>query len=214
MWLDSCRAERGRIGLLFAPHIAKITVFLTLMNACTLFGWWGLNSWVPAYLALDPTRGGIGTVLVDDVAVRDRDAGGHVVRLHQLRISCADAIGRKRTYVMFLLARGRAAAALRFPAQSADAAPARAVRRVLRHRLLQRLRRGRRGAVSDVGPRDRRRASATTPAASPARRRRSWSARSPARAGSASAFSVAGAAFLLAAVTWIWIPETRNRELT
>jgi MFS family permease len=27
------------------------------------------------------------------------------------------------------------------------------------------------------------------------------------------AFSVAGAAFLLAAVTWIWIPETRNREL-
>ena len=28
------------------------------------------------------------------------------------------------------------------------------------------------------------------------------------------AFTIAGAAFLLAAVAWIWIPETRNRELT
>ena len=40
--------------------IARVTVFVTLMNACTLFGWWGLNSWVPAYLALGPERGGIG----------------------------------------------------------------------------------------------------------------------------------------------------------
>jgi MFS family permease len=28
------------------------------------------------------------------------------------------------------------------------------------------------------------------------------------------AFAIAGAAFLLAAFAWIWIPETRNRELT
>src|SRR6185295_19042664 len=49
IWLNSTASERGRIGLLFAPHIAKITVFITLMNACTLFGYWGLNSWVPAY---------------------------------------------------------------------------------------------------------------------------------------------------------------------
>jgi MFS family permease len=28
------------------------------------------------------------------------------------------------------------------------------------------------------------------------------------------AFTITGAAFLLAAVTWMWIPETRNKELT
>ena len=28
-----------------------------------------------------------------------------------------------------------------------------------------------------------------------------------------AAFAVAGAAFLLAAIMWIWIPETRNAEL-
>ena len=32
--------------------------------------------------------------------------------------------------------------------------------------------------------------------------------------GFAVAFTATGAAFLLAAVAWIWIPETRNRELT
>ena len=32
--------------------------------------------------------------------------------------------------------------------------------------------------------------------------------------GFAVAFTVTGAAFLLAALAWIWIPETRNRELT
>jgi dipeptide/tripeptide permease len=28
------------------------------------------------------------------------------------------------------------------------------------------------------------------------------------------AFAIAGAAFMLAAAMWMWIPETRNRELT
>jgi MFS family permease len=32
--------------------------------------------------------------------------------------------------------------------------------------------------------------------------------------GFGAAFGLAGAAFLLAAITWIWIPETSNRELT
>src|SRR4029077_20495865 len=60
IWRESSAAERGRIGALFAPGVAKITVFLTLMNAWTLFGYWGETNWVPAYLALEPARGGIG----------------------------------------------------------------------------------------------------------------------------------------------------------
>jgi MFS family permease len=32
--------------------------------------------------------------------------------------------------------------------------------------------------------------------------------------GFGAAFTVAGASFLLAAMTWKWIPETRNKELT
>src|SRR5438067_4334393 len=36
IWIDSSKADRGRISLLFTPAIAKVTVFVTLMNACTL----------------------------------------------------------------------------------------------------------------------------------------------------------------------------------
>jgi hypothetical protein len=32
--------------------------------------------------------------------------------------------------------------------------------------------------------------------------------------GFGAALSISSAAFLLAAVTWIWIPETRGRQLT
>src|SRR5438128_1206194 len=48
IWLETPAAERGRMAMLFRPGIAKTTTFVTLMNASTLFGWWGLNSWVPA----------------------------------------------------------------------------------------------------------------------------------------------------------------------
>ena len=28
----------------------RITVAITLMNACTMFAWWGFNLWLPGYL--------------------------------------------------------------------------------------------------------------------------------------------------------------------
>ncbi len=60
LWHRTAPESRGRIGALFTPGIARTTVFIILMNACTLFGWWGLNLWVPAYLNLPVERGGIG----------------------------------------------------------------------------------------------------------------------------------------------------------
>jgi MFS family permease len=43
---------------LFKGELGRTTAVLTLMNACTLFGWWGLNTWVPAYLVLPPDQRG------------------------------------------------------------------------------------------------------------------------------------------------------------
>ena len=192
--------------------IAQVTVSIALMNACCLFGWWGMNGWVPAYLELDPEQGGIGlsssTMSLFVIAMQTGMWFGYVSFGF-----IADAIGRKRTYVLFLIAAARPAAALRSAPGADGSAPARAVRRVLRRRLLQRLRRGGRGAVSNLSPRDRGRRLLQH---RPHRERGGAvrrSARSPTRAGFGVAFSVAGAAFLLAAVMWIWIPETRNREL-
>ena len=38
----------------------RVAVFLTLMNTATMFAWWGLNLWVPSYLRLPTTSGGVG----------------------------------------------------------------------------------------------------------------------------------------------------------
>ena len=105
MWHQSQAAERGRLGQLFAGSMASVTVFIILMNACSLFGWWGLNLWVAAYLNLPPDRGGIGlsssTMSLFVIAMQVGMWFGYVSFGF-----IADAIGRKRAYVIYLLAAG------------------------------------------------------------------------------------------------------------
>ena len=207
------RPSAAASALLFAPDIATITVFITLMNACMLFGWWGLNSWVPAYLRLVPAQGGIGlsssTMSLFVIAMQVGMWFGYVSFGF-----IADAIGRKRTYVIFLLAAAcccRSTASCAQPVDAArcsgrssrssapatSAASARSSRSCIRPSV--------RATAAGVCYNTGRIASAAAPfvVGSLAQRR-----------GFGVAFRVAGAAFLLAAVTWIWIPETRNRELT
>src|SRR5262249_27479160 len=46
IWLKAKRAP-SPLRSLFAGGAATLTVVLTLMNTCTLFGWWGFNLWLP-----------------------------------------------------------------------------------------------------------------------------------------------------------------------
>lgn len=102
LWQRSPNAARGRIGDLFTADRARVTVFIILMNACCLFGWWGLNLWVPAYLNLPTDRGGVGlsasTMSWFVIAMQVGMWLGYVSFGY-----IADAIGRKRTYVLFVL---------------------------------------------------------------------------------------------------------------
>jgi MFS family permease len=92
----------GRIRELFQGSRATITVALMLMNACTLFAWWGFNLWVPAYLSLPTGEGGIG--------LSPRAMAGLVIAM-QIGMwfgyisfgFISDAIGRRPTYVAYLL---------------------------------------------------------------------------------------------------------------
>ena len=211
IWRETPASERGRIGMLFAPDIAKVTVFITLMNACTLFGWWGLNSWVPGYLALDPARGGIGlsssAMSLFVIAMQSGMWLGYVSFGF-----IADAIGRKKTYVMYVLA-----ASVLLPLYGFLKAPA----------LLFVLGpfvaffgtgyySGFGAVIAELYPTPVR----ATAAGVCYNTGRIASAAAPFVVGSLAdshgffaAFAVAGAAFLLAAVMWIRIPETRNAEL-
>jgi MFS family permease len=96
-------AERLRFTELFKGPLGRLTVAITLMNACTMFAWWGFNLWIPAYLSLPAGDGGIGlsttamSALV--VAMQVGMWFGYVTFGF-----VSDAFGRKRTYVVYLLA--------------------------------------------------------------------------------------------------------------
>ena len=101
-WLHSTTRERGDITALFTPERVRITLAIIAMNAATLFGWWGLNAWVPAYLNLGTEQGGIGlsssTMSLFVLAMQVGMWLGYVSFGY-----IADAWGRKRTYVTFVV---------------------------------------------------------------------------------------------------------------
>ena len=61
MWKAE-KAKPSRVSLADAMGgpMLRITLAVTLMNACTMFAWWGLNSWIPSYLRAPADTGGIG----------------------------------------------------------------------------------------------------------------------------------------------------------
>ncbi len=103
VWVEE-RAKPARISTWDAMggRMLRITVAVTLMNACTMFAWWGLNSWIPSYLRASPDTGGIGLsnaamnwfIIVMQVGMWF----GYVTFGY-----IADAVGRRRAYVGYLV---------------------------------------------------------------------------------------------------------------
>jgi MFS family permease len=82
---------------------AKVITVTLLMNSAALFGWWGLFTWIPAYLALPIARGGRGLSLAASSAwIMAMQVGMWLGYVTFGFIS--DAVGRKRTYVSYLFA--------------------------------------------------------------------------------------------------------------
>ncbi len=212
MWRSAAPVERGRLSALFKPQIVRVTVAIALMNSCCLFAWWGLNGWVPAYLRLSPAQGGIGlsssTMSWFVIAMQVGMWFGYVTFGFM-----ADAIGRKRTYVIYLLTAAVLLpmyGILRVPVVLLFLGPFVAFFGTGYFSGLGAL-------VAELYPT----AVRATAAGFCYNFGRIASAAAPYTVGSVAqsrgfglAFTIAGAAFLLAAVAWIWIPETRNRELT
>ena len=79
-----------------------LTVALTLMNAATMFAWWGLNLWIPSYLSMPAAQGGIGLTAVDMsrfVIVMQVGMWFGYVTFGFV----SDRFGRKPTYVAYLV---------------------------------------------------------------------------------------------------------------
>jgi MFS family permease len=197
---------------IFDRDLRSITIAVTLMNACTLFAWWGFNLWVPAYLSLPRNLGGMG--------MSSHAMSGMVIAMQAGMwlgyVSfgfLSDAFGRKRCYVAYLLL---AAATIFFygrvhqPPLLLLLGPMMAFfgtgyftgfAAVTAEIYETRIRATAQGFTYNLG----RIASAVAPFTV---------GRMAQQHGFAIAFAISALAFLLAAFCWIWIPETGDRVLT
>jgi MFS family permease len=204
-------AVAARFTDIFRGRLARLTWAVTIMNAFTMFAWWGFNLWLPAYLSLPVAQGGVGlsaeTMAMFVFAMQIGMWFGYVSFGF-----VSDAIGRKRAYVLYtvtaavlvmvyvsitipvgLLLLGPFVAFFAtgyfsgFGVVTAEIYPT-AIRATAQ------------GFTYNVG----RIASAVAPFAvgSLASTR-----------GFDAALSLTAVAFLLAAAMWIWIPETKGRRL-
>ena len=204
-------ASRGRFRDIFRGRLLALTIALTLMNACTLFAWWGFNTWVPSYLRQPVTAGGIGlstTTMSVFIIVSQVGMWFGYVTFGFI----SDRLGRKRTYVTYLLAAALLLglyATTRQPLVLLILGPFTAFfgtgyfsgfGAVTAEIYPTDVRATAQGFTYNIG----RLASAAAP----------FTVASLAQShGFGVAFLVAALAFVLAAIFWIWIPETRGRQL-
>jgi MFS family permease len=90
------------IAQLFRGESGRRLSLATLMNAATLFAWWGLFFWVPTYLSLPQTQGGRGLGVVQTSTWTILMQGGTFAGYVSFGV-IADRFGRKRTYIAYLL---------------------------------------------------------------------------------------------------------------
>ncbi|MGB9907181.1 MAG: MFS transporter [Candidatus Saccharicenans sp.] len=88
---------------LISGQLLRITLAVTLMNALTMFSWWGFNLWIPGYLSLSQAQGGVGlTTRHMSSLVIFMQLGMWLGYLTFGYIS--DSIGRKKSYIIYLAA--------------------------------------------------------------------------------------------------------------
>ncbi len=110
-------ADGGKSWGLLRGQVLRNGVVATAMNACAMFGYWGLFTWIPAYLSLPAAQGGRGLSLVKTSAFFLVLCGGKWLG-YALFGFFADAFGRRRPFFVLLAGGGGAGADLRDGAKS------------------------------------------------------------------------------------------------
>lgn len=202
---------RPSLTRLFARDLAPLTAALTVMNACTLFGWWSFNLWLPSYLQEPASRGGLGLRLLSSSAMIVIMQIGMWFGYITFGI-VSDRIGRKRTYVAYLIA----AAVLLFVYVSVRAPLALLLLGPFVAFFATGYFSGFGAVTAEIFPTSIR----GTAQGFTYNVGRIVSAAAPFTVGTlaqthgfSAALSISSVAFLLAAMMWIWIPETRGRQL-
>jgi len=100
---ETAGTKSGISGLseLWQGEYGRHLAVTTLANAGTMFAWWGLFTWIPAYLSLPASRGGAGLSIVNTSTwIIVMQVGMWLGYVSFGFIS--DRIGRKKTYVAYI----------------------------------------------------------------------------------------------------------------
>jgi MFS family permease len=87
---------------LFRGELGRSALIITAMNAASLFAWWGLFSWVPAFLSLPIAQGGHGLNIVRTSSFTILMQAGTFLGYTSFGLF-ADRCPRKRVYITFLV---------------------------------------------------------------------------------------------------------------
>jgi MFS family permease len=106
IWVQAQRERPKTAGLglseIFTASYRRHALVATLMNAGTMFAWWGLFTWIPSYLKLPPEEGGAGLTVLDSslwiIALTVGQWLGYVTFGF-----IADRLGRRKAYLLYLL---------------------------------------------------------------------------------------------------------------
>jgi len=103
IWLrHHARKSPASLGRLWHPDIRRNGLLATAMNACGMFGYWGLFTWIPAYLSLPVEQGGRGLDLLKTTTWLLVMGVGKWLGYVSFGF-LADSFGRRRSYVGYLL---------------------------------------------------------------------------------------------------------------
>jgi MFS family permease len=102
VWLARSQGPRGSLWILLRRDIRWNGIVATAMNAAGMFGYWGLFTWIPTYLSLPVEQGGRGLdIFATTTWLLVMGVGKWLG--YALFGFAADAVGRRRTYVTYLL---------------------------------------------------------------------------------------------------------------
>jgi MFS family permease len=214
MWLASQKEPaRGRPSVrdVFFGRFASTTLLLTFLSLTTVFAYWGLSLWIPAYLSLPVSRGGLGlSTSTTTLLVVTMQMGTFLGYVSFGYVS--DAFGRRKSFVTYILT----AAVLILVYSAIESVPLLLVVGPLVAFFGTGLFSGFGAITAEIYPT----AVRAIAQGFTLNMGRLGSAAAPFMVGSlaethgfGTAFALLAAALMLGALTWIWLPETRGRRL-
>jgi MFS family permease len=104
LWKNRVATQKKGSGLslLREKTVLRNGLLATAMNACGMFGYWGLFTWIPSYLSLPVSRGGRGLSIVVGTTFYLVLSPGKWLGYASFGFF-ADAFGRRKPYFTYLL---------------------------------------------------------------------------------------------------------------